>query len=125
MPQHQPGGAGRRPALTPVAAARDLADADDEVLAAVLIRMWALASGRTLRRDVPPDQLSPAELIEFWADDLTPPAGRHARPGGAEHPQPQAPQAPPRPVRSGRKRRQAQKRPASDRAEVAADPAAA
>jgi hypothetical protein len=58
---------------------------NDEVLAAVLIRMWTLASGRTLRRDVPPDQLSEEELIAFWADDLTPPAGRHAKTGTARH----------------------------------------
>src|ERR1700685_4399071 len=54
-------------------------DPGDEVLAAVLIRMWALASGRTLRRDVPPDQLSAEELIAFWADDMSQQAGRHAR----------------------------------------------
>jgi hypothetical protein len=55
---------------------------DDEFMAALLIRMWALASGRTLRSDVRPDQLSSEELIRFWADDLTSPAGRHAGPAG-------------------------------------------
>ena len=53
-------------------------DMDDEFLAGLLIRMWALASGRTLRSDVRPEQLSSEELIRFWADDLTPPSGRHA-----------------------------------------------
>jgi hypothetical protein len=55
-------------------------DGDDEFVAALLIRMWALASGRTLRSDVRPDQLSSEELIRFWADDLTSTAGRHAGP---------------------------------------------
>ena len=55
-------------------------DGDDEFMAALLIRMWALASGRMLRSDVRPDQLSSEELIRFWADDLTSPAGRHAGP---------------------------------------------
>jgi hypothetical protein len=54
------------------------ADHGDDVLAAVLIRMWALASGRTLRSDIPPGQLTPAELIDFWADDFTSASGRHA-----------------------------------------------
>jgi hypothetical protein len=52
--------------------------ADDDVLAAVLIRMWSLASGRILRSDVPPNQLTEEDLIRFWADDMTPPSGRHA-----------------------------------------------
>jgi hypothetical protein len=56
----------------------DLDDMDDEFLAGLLIRMWTLASGRTLRTDVRPEQLSSEELIRFWADDLTPPSGRHA-----------------------------------------------
>ena len=55
-------------------------DGDDEFMATLLIRMWALASGRTLRSDVRPDQLSSEELIRFWADDLISPAGRHAGP---------------------------------------------
>ncbi len=50
----------------------------DEFMAGLLIRMWALASGRTLRSDVRPEQLSCEELIRFWADDLAPPSGRHA-----------------------------------------------
>jgi len=51
---------------------------DDDQLAALLVRMWSLASGRTLRSDVPPDQLTEEELICFWADDFTQPHGRHA-----------------------------------------------
>ena len=61
----------------PRAAARAVED-EDGVLAAVLIRMWSLASGRILRSDVPPDQLTEDELIRFWADDMAPGAGRHA-----------------------------------------------
>jgi hypothetical protein len=54
-------------------------------MAGLLIRMWALASGRTLRSDIRPEQLSSEELIRFWADDLTPPSGRHAgRAAGTE-----------------------------------------
>ena len=56
----------------------DREDGDDEFLAGLLIRMWALASGRTLRSDVRPEQLGREELIRFWADDLTPASGRHA-----------------------------------------------
>src|SRR5262245_42436609 len=55
-------------------------DPDDDLLAALLIRMWTLASGRSLRFDIPPDQLSEEELINFWADDMNPPAGRHVLP---------------------------------------------
>jgi hypothetical protein len=55
-----------------------LSAGDDDVLAAILIRMWALASGRILRSDVRPEQLSEEELIGFWADDLTAASGRHA-----------------------------------------------
>jgi hypothetical protein len=51
---------------------------DDGQLAALLVRMWSLASGRTVRTDVPPDQLTEEELISFWADDFTRPHGRHA-----------------------------------------------
>jgi hypothetical protein len=57
---------------------RAAARADDDVLAAVLIRMWSLASGRILRSDVRPDQLTEEELIRFWADDMASPPGRHA-----------------------------------------------
>lgn len=56
---------------------------DDEFLARLLVGMWAIASGRTLRSGVRPEQLSPEELIRFWADDLTPAGGRHACPADA------------------------------------------
>lgn len=44
--------------------------AGDELLARLLITNWTLATGRTLRAGVPPQLLSQAELISFWADDL-------------------------------------------------------
>lgn len=53
---------------------------DDDLLANMLISMWALASGRFLRRGVRPEQLTEEELINFWADDMTTPSGRHAAP---------------------------------------------
>ena len=56
----------------------DGGEEDDEFMAGLLIRMWALASGRTLRADVRPEELSSEELIRFWADDLTVGCGRHA-----------------------------------------------
>lgn len=64
---------------SPCAAAEpaDLA-ADDDVLAAMYVRMWSLASGRRLPSDTEPGQLSVEELIAFWADDLSPTPGRHA-----------------------------------------------
>jgi hypothetical protein len=58
-------------------AGADPGEPDDNLLAGLLIRMWTLASGRSLRLDVPPGQLSQEELIDFWADDLDPPTGRH------------------------------------------------
>lgn len=51
---------------------------EDDLLAAVLIRIWELASGRELPRDVPLDQLSTEDLIAFWADEPSRAAGRHA-----------------------------------------------
>lgn len=42
---------------------------DDELLARVLITNWALATGRVLRGDVPPQMLSAGELLDFWADE--------------------------------------------------------
>jgi hypothetical protein len=45
--------------------------AEQALLARTLITTWALATGRTLRSDVPPWWLSAAELIDFWADPLT------------------------------------------------------
>lgn len=53
---------------------------DDDLLANMLISMWALASGRFLRRGVRPEQLTEEELINFWADDITTRSGRHAAP---------------------------------------------
>lgn len=41
---------------------------DDELLARLLIHTRMLTTGRTLR-DVPPDELTEQELIDFWADD--------------------------------------------------------
>jgi hypothetical protein len=52
--------------------------ADDRDLAAMYICLWSLASGRRLRDDVPPEQLSADELIAFWADDLGPAPVRQA-----------------------------------------------
>ena len=42
---------------------------DDELLARLFITNWTLATGRTLRDDVPPVLLDEEELIAFWADD--------------------------------------------------------
>lgn len=42
---------------------------DDELVASLLICTWSIATGRRLRRDVPPGELTESELIEFWADD--------------------------------------------------------
>lgn len=50
-------------------------NSDDDLLADILISMWALASGHFLRRGIRPDQLSEEELIDFWADDMTPAYG--------------------------------------------------
>lgn len=57
---------------------------DDDLLAAILIRMWSLASGRILRSDIRPDQLTEDELIRFWADDMDLARGRHAVRRGAQ-----------------------------------------
>lgn len=43
--------------------------AEDDLLAFLLINTWTLITGRILRSDVPPTQLSEDELIAFWADD--------------------------------------------------------
>jgi hypothetical protein len=43
---------------------------EDELLAHLLISTWTVITGRTLR-DVPLKCLTPEELIDFWADDLT------------------------------------------------------
>jgi hypothetical protein len=50
----------------------------DEELARLLVLMWSLASGRTLPRGARPADLSEQELLDFWADDLSPASGRHA-----------------------------------------------
>jgi hypothetical protein len=42
---------------------------DDELIARLLIHTWTLATGKTLRCDVPPHELSEEELIGFWSDD--------------------------------------------------------
>jgi hypothetical protein len=55
-------------------------ESDDE-LAALLVRMWSLASGRTLPHGVRPADLTEQELLDFWADDLSPACGRHAARG--------------------------------------------
>jgi hypothetical protein len=56
---------------------------DDDLLAAILVNMWTLASGRSLPPGVRPEQLSKDELIDFWADDLdTAAPGRHAAMAG-------------------------------------------
>jgi hypothetical protein len=48
----------------------DQTDKDEAALAAVLVCLWSLASGRRLPDGVPLDQLSEEELIAFWADDF-------------------------------------------------------
>ena len=50
---------------------------DDDLLAALLFRIQALESGRSLPPDVRPEQLSEEELIGFWADELNPAVGHH------------------------------------------------
>jgi hypothetical protein len=41
----------------------------DEFVARLLIDIWTLATGRTLRCGVPPQELTTEELINFWSDD--------------------------------------------------------
>ena len=63
---------------------------DDELITRLLIHTWTLATGKTLRGDVPPHELAEEELIGFWSDDYfdlsrapgqqgirKPPAGGH------------------------------------------------
>jgi hypothetical protein len=66
----------------PAAPANPAATRDDTLLAAMYVRMWALASDRPLPRDVPPGELSKEELISFWADDFEQARGRHAAASG-------------------------------------------
>lgn len=72
----RPAGCGPAPARP--AGPRSSARTDDDVLAAVLISTWSLATGRILRSDVPPGQLTEDELIRFWADDAGQAPSRHA-----------------------------------------------
>ena len=44
-------------------------DRADDLLAAILITNWTLATGRTLPAGVSPRSLSEEDLISFWADD--------------------------------------------------------
>jgi hypothetical protein len=55
--------------LEPLHAKRRRPSSDDELLAHLLIHTWILITGRMLRSDVPPQDLTEQELIEFWADD--------------------------------------------------------
>ena len=48
---------------------------DDELLVLLLIDTWTLITGKMLRRDVPPQELTEEELIQFWSDDHLDPAG--------------------------------------------------
>jgi hypothetical protein len=57
--------------LTPVRAT--MADAgpgayEDQLLAVLLTTIWSVRTGRTLP-PVPVSELSPEELVNFWADD--------------------------------------------------------
>ena len=61
-----------QPPGRPTATANPATTRDDSLLAAMYVRMWALASDRPLPRDVPPSELSTEELISFWADDFGP-----------------------------------------------------
>ena len=44
-------------------------DRADDLLAAILITNWTLATGRTLPAGISPRSLSEEDLISFWADD--------------------------------------------------------
>jgi hypothetical protein len=41
---------------------------DDRTLALLLVTVWAARTGRVLR-PAPPSELTPEELVDFWADD--------------------------------------------------------
>jgi len=47
----------------------EAADRADDLLAAILIANWTLATGRTLPVGISPRSLSEEDLISFWADD--------------------------------------------------------
>jgi hypothetical protein len=71
------------------------ADADDELLALLLITSWALATGRTMPAGISPQLLSAEELISFWADDHIPAAApRRARGGTVSRPAGRSPSPP-------------------------------
>jgi prevent-host-death family protein len=64
-------------------------DPDDDLLTAMYISMWTLASGRSLRRDVPPGQLSarrtrpqPEHAAPAWLSSH----GRHGQAGAQRSP---------------------------------------
>ena len=42
---------------------------DDELVARLLIHTWTLTTGKTLRCDVPPQELAEEELIDFWSEE--------------------------------------------------------
>jgi hypothetical protein len=73
---HRPreGPAGLYPILQPETRERDHAMpftllSDDELIARLLIHTWTLTTGKTLRCDVPPHELTEEELIDFWTDE--------------------------------------------------------
>ncbi len=78
MPHHQP------LELAAVTwATAESATPEEQVLALVLITAWAVRTGRVLR-PVPMGELSPEELVDFWADDqLEQPMGTPADDGPA------------------------------------------
>jgi hypothetical protein len=61
----------------------------DEFIARLLVDIWTLATGRTLRGDVPPHELTAEELIDFWSDDHldAEAAVQRIRPAGRSRPQ--------------------------------------
>jgi hypothetical protein len=80
-----PDGAARAVALPAdcrAEAGKPAGSGDDSLLAALYMRMWAMASGRPLPRDVPPGELTEEELLAFWADDFRQHAARHAATAG-------------------------------------------
>jgi hypothetical protein len=47
----------------------EAADRADDLLAAILITNWTLATGQTLPTGISPRLLGDEDLIRFWADD--------------------------------------------------------
>ena len=47
----------------------EAAERADDLLAAIFITNWTLATGRTLPADIWPRSLTEDDLISFWADD--------------------------------------------------------